>query len=45
MPGEKRGEIYATLRGELFGILNLVEAEHRQRTDEVRTKDDASPPV
>src|SRR5690606_36392349 len=43
MPGEKRGEVHAKLRGELFGILDLVEAEHRQRPREVRTKVEASP--
>lgn len=43
MPGEKRGEVHAKLRGELFGILDFVEAEHRQRPGEVRTKVEASP--
>lgn len=35
MPGDKRGE--------LFGILDFVEAEHRQRPGEVRTKVAARP--
>lgn len=43
MPGDKRGEVHAKLRGELFGILDFVEAEHRQRPGEVRTKVEASP--
>ena len=43
MPGEKRGEVHAKLRGELFGILDFVEAEHRQRPGEVRTKVEACP--
>ena len=43
MPGEKRGEVHAKLRGELFGILDFVDAEHRQRPGEVRTKVEASP--
>ena len=43
MPGEKRGEVHAKLRGELFGILDFVEAKHRQRLGEVRTKVEASP--
>ena len=43
MPGDKRGEVHARLRGELFGILDFVEAEHRQRPGEVRTKVEASP--
>lgn len=38
MPGEKRGEVHVKLRGELFGILDFVEAKHRQRPGEVRTK-------
>ncbi len=43
MPGEKRGEVHAKLRGELFGILDFVEAEHRPRSGEVRTKVVAGP--
>ena len=43
MPGDKRGEVHAKLRSELFGILDFVEAEHRQRPREVRTKVGASP--
>lgn len=43
MPGDKRGEVHAKLRGELFGILDFVEAEHRQRPGEVRTKVEAGP--
>lgn len=43
MPGEKRGEVHAKLRGELFGILDFVEAEHRQKPGEVRTKVEARP--
>jgi len=43
MPGEKRGEVHAKLRGELFGILDFVDAEQRQRPGEVRTKVEASP--
>ncbi|SOC92277.1 Site-specific DNA recombinase [Rhizobium sp. AN5] len=30
-PGEKRGEVHAELRGELFGILDFVKAEETQR--------------
>ncbi|MDO5622646.1 MAG: recombinase family protein [Paracoccus sp. (in: a-proteobacteria)] len=43
MPGERRGEVHAKLCGELFGILDFVEAEHRQRPGEVRTKVEAYP--
>ena len=43
MPGDKRGEVHAKLRGELFGILDFVKAEHRQRPGEVRTKVEACP--
>jgi len=43
MPGAKRGEVHAKLRGELFGILDFVEAEHRHRPGEVRTKVEARP--
>lgn len=43
LPGEKRGEVHAKLRGELFGILDFVEAEHRHRPGEVRTKVEACP--
>ena len=30
-PGEKRGEVHATLCGELFGILDFIQAEESQR--------------
>lgn len=33
--GPKRGEVHAELRGELFGILELVRGEDYQRTGEV----------
>lgn len=41
--GRIAAEVYATLRGELFGILDFVDAEHRQRPREVRTKVEARP--
>jgi uncharacterized protein with von Willebrand factor type A (vWA) domain len=33
-PGAKRGEVHATLRGELFGILEFVKGKKGQRIDE-----------
>ncbi len=42
-PGEKRGEVHATLRGELFGILELVKGEERQRLDQVMSTANARP--
>lgn len=42
-PGAKRGEVYATLRGELFGILEFVKAKETQRLDDVMPAIEASP--
>ncbi|GLS22931.1 resolvase [Labrys miyagiensis] len=42
-PGDKRGEVYAELRGELFGILEFVDPERNQRVGEVMTKGVAGP--
>ncbi|GLS22062.1 resolvase [Labrys miyagiensis] len=42
-PGDKRGEVHAELRGELFGILEFVDPERNQRGGEVMTKGVAGP--
>ncbi|NTG45838.1 hypothetical protein G6M04_00520 [Agrobacterium rhizogenes] len=34
MPGDKRGEVYAMLRGELFGILDFVRREESLPPDD-----------
>ncbi|WP_413989096.1 recombinase family protein [Labrys okinawensis] len=41
--GDKRGEVHAELRGELFGILEFVDPERNQRIGEVMTKGVAGP--
>ncbi|GLS20687.1 hypothetical protein GCM10007874_37040 [Labrys miyagiensis] len=42
-PGDRRGEVHAELRGELFGILEFVDPERNQRAGEVMTKGVAGP--
>ncbi|WP_198541042.1 hypothetical protein [Mesorhizobium sp. LCM 4577] len=42
-PGEKRGEVHAELRGELFGILELAKPDPNDQSDEVMTKGVAGP--
>jgi len=42
-PGAKRGEVHATLRGELFGILEFVKGRESQRPDEFMPAVVASP--
>lgn len=42
-PGEKRGEVHATLRGELFGILDFARAEETQRQPGFMPAVEASP--
>lgn len=42
-PGTKRGEVHATLRGELFGIFEFVKGEESQRLDEVMSTVNACP--
>ncbi|MEI5682099.1 hypothetical protein AAAK29_27430 [Mesorhizobium sp. CCNWLW179-1] len=42
-PGEKRGEVYAELRGELMGILDFASSRPNQRVGEVMTAVVASP--
>ena len=44
-PGEKRGEVNAELRGELFGILNFVKGEENQRDAEFMPPVAASPDI
>jgi hypothetical protein len=41
--GDKRGEVHAELRGELFGILEFVDPERNQRVGEVMTTGVAGP--
>ncbi|MCO6177012.1 recombinase family protein [Ciceribacter sp. RN22] len=42
-PGDKRGEVHAELRGELFGILGLAKAEGSQRCGSLMPTVKASP--
>ncbi|TPI27067.1 hypothetical protein FJW07_31530, partial [Mesorhizobium sp. B3-1-9] len=42
-PGDKRGEVHAELRGELFGILELAKPDQNQTSDGVMTKVVAGP--
>jgi hypothetical protein len=42
-PGDKRGEVHAELRGELFGILEFANPEQNQKPDDVMTKGVAGP--
>lgn len=42
-PGQKRGEVHAELRGELFGILELVRGEDYHRLDKVMLTANACP--
>jgi site-specific DNA recombinase len=42
-PGDKRGEVHAELRGELFGILELAKPDQIQGSDDVMTKGVAGP--
>ncbi|MBZ9974188.1 MULTISPECIES: hypothetical protein [unclassified Mesorhizobium] len=42
-PGDKRGEVHAELRGELFGILELAKPDQMQKPDDVMTKVVAGP--
>ncbi len=42
-PGEKRGEVHAELRGELFGILDFIKAEEAQREPGLILVADARP--
>lgn len=42
-PGNKRGEVHAQLRGELFSILDFVNADERLKRGEVMTGVEASP--
>lgn len=37
-PGDKRGEVHAELRGELFGILELARPDPNEHPDDVMTK-------
>ena len=43
MPGDKRGEVNATLRGELMGILDIVSGRKTQNRSHVITKEVAGP--
>jgi len=43
MPGDKRGEVTATLRGELMGILDIVSGRKTQNRAQVITKANACP--
>jgi len=43
MPGDKRGEVNATLRGELMGILDIVSGRKTQNRSQVITKEVACP--
>ena len=42
-PGDRRGEVHAELRGELFGILELAKPDQNQMPDNVMTKGVAGP--
>ena len=42
-PGDKRGEVHAELRGELFGIFELAKPDQNQMPDNVMTKGVAGP--
>ncbi|MDX8464926.1 hypothetical protein RFM26_04425 [Mesorhizobium sp. VK23B] len=42
-PGDRRGEVHAELRGELFGILEFANHEQNQRLNYVMTKGVAGP--
>ncbi|RWL93623.1 MAG: recombinase family protein [Mesorhizobium sp.] len=42
-PGDKRGEVHAELRGELFGILELAKPEQNEQSDDIMTKGVAGP--
>ncbi|WP_245485645.1 MULTISPECIES: hypothetical protein [unclassified Mesorhizobium] len=42
-PGDKRGEVHAELRGELFGILEFAKPDRNQKSDDVMTKGVAGP--
>jgi len=42
-PGDKRGEVHAELRGELFGILEFARPEQNREADDVMTKGVAGP--
>ncbi|MGX5800316.1 hypothetical protein ACWGS9_03645 [Bradyrhizobium sp. Arg314] len=41
--GDKRGEVHAELRGELFGILEFANPEQNQSFDRIMTKGVAGP--
>src|SRR3546814_18310381 len=43
MPGDNRGEVNATLRGELMGILDIVSGRKPQNRSQVITKANACP--
>jgi len=43
MPGDKHGEVNATLRGELMGILDIVSRRQTQNRSQVITKEVACP--
>ena len=43
MPGDNRGEVNATLRGELMGILDIVSGRKTQNRSQVITKANACP--
>ncbi|BAV48032.1 Resolvase domain [Mesorhizobium loti] len=42
-PGDRRGEVHAELRGELFGILELAKPDQNQTSGDVMTKGVAGP--
>lgn len=42
-PGDKRGEVHAELRGELFGILELARPDPNDQPDDVMTKGASCP--
>ncbi|RUW17941.1 recombinase family protein, partial [Mesorhizobium sp. M4B.F.Ca.ET.013.02.1.1] len=42
-PGDKRGEVHAELRGELFGILEFAKSDQNEKSDDVMTKGVAGP--
>lgn len=42
-PGQKRGEVHAELRGELFGMLELVRGEDYHRLEQVMLTANACP--
>ncbi|MET3524156.1 recombinase zinc beta ribbon domain-containing protein [Mesorhizobium abyssinicae] len=42
-PGDKRGDVHAELRGELFGILEFAKPDQNQRSDDIMTKGVAGP--